>query len=498
MHNLFRSDESSFEHLKETRMFSGVQRLYEWTETHCWYTIMGGFVIDMRGFPRNFVPGSPDFQTLSPEGLLLLARCMPEVVPDVSEEDILDESKANGFQKVVVCIQATWFLVSTVFRMSSGYPIALLELNTFAHALCALLIYFIWWQKPLDVSGSIIIDGQRCEDMVAFLTMASHCNGRRELELFYYQQKKSSHPRVRFNPKPSSGIHSGWYSSAELDKADDNALEARLKVPVIDPTNHTRTLQVPDSYRILQMWQTLYGFSFEVRNEKPPRSPHSIKQRPYIVLTTWDVLRWCRASEAVERFLTHEEEGQSYINFSGYDYAPELNPDRVPDLLVNRVHNWPTNILSFTKFHKRDISTHVAFILSAAFYGGLHLLASGAPFYSTAELVLWYLSAVGLCVSGPVLIMSLYSNFMYDMLDRDISWLGIAGSLMKTAQWKRSLDVQRSIIQGLFFFYNLPICSVIIIFARVFLIVECFLNLFRLDGKVFDTPNWVNYLPSIS
>ena len=31
----------------------------------------------------------------------------------------------------------------------------MLELNTFAHAICALAIYFAWWNKPLDVEEPV-------------------------------------------------------------------------------------------------------------------------------------------------------------------------------------------------------------------------------------------------------------------------------------------------------------------------------------------------------
>lgn len=173
----------------------------EWTETRSWYAVMGGFAIDMRNLPKDFVPGSPRFQTLSANGLLLLARCKPSLIHDilftVSDETILDKGKADGLKKLLICVQATWFLVSTVFRLARGYPIALLELNTFAHAMCALLVYFIWWSKPLDVAVPTLIDGQLCEDVVAFLAMASHYSGRRELDLLRYQPTKASPVRVR-------------------------------------------------------------------------------------------------------------------------------------------------------------------------------------------------------------------------------------------------------------------------------------------------------------
>jgi hypothetical protein len=245
------------------------------------------------------------------------------------------------------------------------------------------------------------------------------------------------------------------------------------------------------------MWQTLYGFCFEMRNEKLLRSPHSVKQRPYIVLKVGDILRWSRASEAVERFLKHEEDGRSYINFRGDSADPELNPDRVPDLLVDRIYNWPTNILSLSKFRTRDIPTHFAFTLSGVFYGGLHLVASSAPFHSTAEFALWLVSSIGLCTSGPGAVLTLYGNFLPEWLDRVMRWIDPDESAREAALRRKVTRLASVILRAHFLFY-LPMISALLLLARVFLMVECFLNLFRLDPMVFAIPSWVDYFPHIN
>ncbi|KAK4226609.1 hypothetical protein QBC38DRAFT_500265 [Podospora fimiseda] len=116
---------------------------HQWTKLRSWYAVMGGFAIDTRHFQQDFVPGSPEIQTLSPDGLILLARCRPEVIPDISKEEILDKSKADDIKKF--------------------------------------LVY-----------------GRLCEDIVAFLAIFSHYHGRRELDILLYQPEKASPPRVRF------------------------------------------------------------------------------------------------------------------------------------------------------------------------------------------------------------------------------------------------------------------------------------------------------------
>ena len=50
-------------------------------------------------------------------------------------------------------------------------PIALLELNTFGHAVCALIIYMIWWEKPFEVDYPTMIFSQDLWDVCALKSM---------------------------------------------------------------------------------------------------------------------------------------------------------------------------------------------------------------------------------------------------------------------------------------------------------------------------------------
>ena len=50
-------------------------------------------------------------------------------------------------------------------------PISLLELNTFGHAVCALLIYILWWNKPFEVDYPTVARGQRLWDLTALRSM---------------------------------------------------------------------------------------------------------------------------------------------------------------------------------------------------------------------------------------------------------------------------------------------------------------------------------------
>ena len=64
---------------------------------------------------------------------------------------------------------ATWFCVQCLTRFAQGLAISLLELNTFGHAVCTLFIYFMWWNKPLDIQEpeQIIVKTPELSEFIA-------------------------------------------------------------------------------------------------------------------------------------------------------------------------------------------------------------------------------------------------------------------------------------------------------------------------------------------
>jgi hypothetical protein len=202
---------------------------------------MGGFALDPRGSTHNFFPGPrvstsisqpseqipgsahplkiPIFRrlktawnrlvkgkdvnkpisnvdqyeqlTLTWDGMCLLAKYCPEAIPDIPVDQINDQSKANGLAKVFVCLQALWFCFQCITRLSFHLSISLLELNTFGHSICALMLAVLWWRKPLDVAEPTLIPirgnkeyQEKMEPLCAFMCMASKLDGKREFDLF--------------------------------------------------------------------------------------------------------------------------------------------------------------------------------------------------------------------------------------------------------------------------------------------------------------------------
>lgn len=110
---------------------------------------MGGFVVESR-ILHTLEP----FHSGNVEWLL---THHPDLLPNISEKTILDKSKADWFSKAVALGQASWFCLNCIARLTEGLPVSLLEVTTFAHALCALLTYILWWHKPLSVQEPIVL-----------------------------------------------------------------------------------------------------------------------------------------------------------------------------------------------------------------------------------------------------------------------------------------------------------------------------------------------------
>ena len=71
--------------------------------------------------------------------------------PNVAVEEIEDRSKSDGFSKTIALGQTLWFVAQCITRRYQHLDLALVELLTLSLAVLNGLMYFLWWNKPLDV-----------------------------------------------------------------------------------------------------------------------------------------------------------------------------------------------------------------------------------------------------------------------------------------------------------------------------------------------------------
>ena len=131
---------------------------------------MGGFVLDTSPTP---ILGSETRFVLTPRGVRFVMKNAPELIPDLSEDSLLDRSKADGFQKSLFIWQLGYFCCSCAERLVVGLPVSLLEVSTVAHALCMLSVCLLWWRKLWNVLEPTIISGPRARDIAALLLLTT-------------------------------------------------------------------------------------------------------------------------------------------------------------------------------------------------------------------------------------------------------------------------------------------------------------------------------------
>jgi hypothetical protein len=452
---------------------------HPWTRTHSFYALMGGFAIDTRKCKQNFLSHNRNRMILNPDAFKHLIQFEPDLLPDLSLEEIQDKSKASNIAKTIVCCQAIWFSAQCCARWYADVGFSLLELNTLAHCICALLIFMLWWKKPLDVDSPTLINA---EDMMELAGLMALCSSPRSSG-----KARSSHPRLKLVP--------GWHESP-LPESCSGEVTLEFQRPAVRVASETKNKKIiswlrpyyerqyitehaPSSpeYSLESMSRRTFG-CFQYlgpcdRHDDTPRAVKVGREFPSkhvhkLVLTEADQYCWLLASKGLAK----------YKSLLQYDNELHPNRDRYLEdcterLLVDRVGDIP-------KLETLSGAVIVATLAIAGFlYGGVHLAAWHTPFKTKIEEYLWKISAVSLAASGP---------------------LGVC-VIFISRSWKIEREYEMSLGRFLFtclLMCILPVAAVVYVVARVYLIAESFINLTYLEQSVFVVPSWLQYFPHIT
>ncbi len=110
----------------------------------------------------NDTPGS---ETVHIPGALVTLEALkhePNLVKNlvaISAETIEDKSNGDALSKTFSILQISWFIVQCIARAIRHLPITLLEMTAIAFAGLSMILYFLWWYKPLNVKYQISLDG---------------------------------------------------------------------------------------------------------------------------------------------------------------------------------------------------------------------------------------------------------------------------------------------------------------------------------------------------
>ncbi|ORY15728.1 hypothetical protein BCR34DRAFT_558444 [Clohesyomyces aquaticus] len=470
------------------------QQLQEWSIAQCYFAVMGGITIQAGdGFD-----GSPQF-SLTPEGVRLLSFLGR--LPEVSESQVRDKSKADGLAKSIVCLQAGWMILQVVARLIQQLPITLLEINTIGHVLCALVLYLLWWSKPLEVKDPALIFKEIGMD--PYLSLMWMCSpissseeGITEIRCLEYipqsRRRTTSAPTITVDEEdpPDSGgplkpyethfsigsiaakdprkfigplgeFRVGSYERSPSPSPYDHHVSYTVKQKSIKTApEHEIFFTLQERHHALQHGRRYCRRSLEDCKNRKPLSQSAI-ERWRLACTVVDELydRCQERPSKMEYYFTTS----TYGTFVG---EPKYIDRHIPDFIG-------LSYVGQTGVHKDRLKSALSF--AAAAYGALHIAAWNEYFPTRAEKVLWILSSVAIGSSGVFL-------WLYFLAKESIEALDVF-----TARFKRNtaLKILGWIILGLF------------VLARVFLVVEAFASLRRVPKAVYQTPEWSDFLPHL-
>ncbi|KAL1798316.1 hypothetical protein ACET3X_002353 [Alternaria dauci] len=466
------------------------RRRHPWTRTHSFYALMGGFAIDTRRCEKNFLSHGRNRMILNPVGFTYLLEHEPDLLPDLSLEEIQDKSKASNIAKTIVCCQAIWFCAQCCARWYADIGFSLLELNTLAHCICALLIFMLWWKKPLDVDSPTLINAEDMMELAGFMALCSYSRSSQKSRWRW----RCSHPRLKLIPpgyeyslpESCTGEVILQFQDREEPQQVGDSSERYEKAKYswspwfgsrFSRKYNTVASGIPEQERLRLMSNRTFG-SFQylgpcAKHDDTPRAAKKniATRRTHVhklVLNEADQYCWLLASKSLTKYDTLLQLDQHTDN-NLEKYLTDCNER----MLVDRVGDIP-------RIETLSGVVVVATLAIAGFiYGGVHLAAWNTMFRTKMEEYLWKISAISLAASGPMGVCVIFIFRSWNIEREDDMSLG------------------RFLLTSLLMFI-LPAVGVVYVVARVYLIVESFLNLTYLEASIFVVPNWLQYFPHIT
>lgn len=312
-----------------------------------------------------------------------------------------------------------------------------LELTTFTHSLCALVIYMTWWDKPYDVTIPIVLKGELATSISAFNLLH---------QWLVMEEDETS----------NEGIHmvSGTKSSKRY------------------VSEHYYVLSQPFPEELLQRDQEGYWFYKDVklgtgaitvedvlsrvsRSQTRDSPPENLPLPPSFAAWVGDETRY-------ERWKLLWSLLQQFPSYKVYQFQDVAAGGVSMKRFAIPTDSYVVGLLGLT--------------LPGLIYGGLHALAWNAALPTGAELLLWRVSVVVIATGGFAFAMS---ASLIDEIDK----LGARKTIQTALE---TINILCLVLLVLIYFS-----------ARAYLIVESFRALPYSPSGVYELPQWSAYFPHI-
>ncbi|KAF8331024.1 uncharacterized protein EI90DRAFT_3058240 [Cantharellus anzutake] len=134
-----------------------------WTHTHSYFVVMNGFFDTSE--QKSVIPGKDDEPSTFLEqypGIIEKSGDHRRAV--TTRDEILDRSKGDPFAKSIVVAQLLWFIAQYVGRWAAHLHRSQLEAMTLAYAVLSIIVYILWWDKPLNIRFPVRVTKETSPD----------------------------------------------------------------------------------------------------------------------------------------------------------------------------------------------------------------------------------------------------------------------------------------------------------------------------------------------
>jgi hypothetical protein len=455
----------------------------EMTTTHGFYAGMGSYYIDVD-LPDDLTWKPPRRAYLTAKGLEYLVKEGRLSLP--SKETIAERSKSDALAKTLVCLQAGYIIVQCISRLGSGLPLTFLEINTLGHVLCALIMYSFWFHKPQDLTLSIALENSFAKQLGTWYACC--------FDTGYVNDSLCNLYKVVFERAKTAGSSKAFGSQRSPPTSTRTAASALRERNVFEgfpQESDVATLGGDDCVLLLKVF-----FDLKAATKQICRSDlWNMFTAVYCVINAHTVPDSILTNPRVRHCQIYTSDIQKHETTIRRLLETKAEPlDYRSNYLEDEISNWPSEgLLSGHAF-----LPPLAVAISTALYGGLHAAAWHSFFPTEVEKWFWRASSIVIAASGLL--------FAYGMAS-DRLWQHIILHYHLPFVWavrwaERVLDLlslngsnfEPGTGFGAIVYFSLSACCVI---ARLYLVVESFINLRKVPVEVYQTPDWTQWIPHL-
>ena len=404
----------------------------KYTLGQAFFIVAGGLAIESKAFPKE------TRLIITPAGALELAKL--DLLEPISANVIDDKTKADPITKLVVCIQAGWFILQSIARVSQSLPLTLIEIHVLAHGSVALLMYLFWFRKPYDALSPFVITSQEVVDIAVLFSLH----------------------------QPPNSMSKG--NKSTVNRTD---------------------------YRYQEKHMTRCVFKNDLDTA---RLANVQLQEPTQILHT-HVERALRRLKANKQHLIYFISSQSTVFYPSTYLVPELSDYRSnPGFsLVSQETSTREQERQIKLLYDLYMPTSKSGLINWTFllfisYGAFHLSAWNAHFPTTVERWLW--RGAGLCIVGSLPLFALGSTlaspiiFIYYERDRSNS---IRGKIWAKTWARIVVALFLPMAYLISFACGLPFLLAPV--ARLYFLIEAFISLRAPAPRTYETVEWTQFWP---